>query len=156
MRRRGRNTGRIKGNQRSCPAPPRQRNLRISPESHVPVPPDVLHNTRPGAAIPVIQATPRVSSSQARVKASSRQASYRPLRPPWPASISVFSSTSACPLAVARSLATHLAGSTKNTRVSFRLVIARIGGYSCAQSWLHGELGSLYSQHVRSSNGTLP
>jgi hypothetical protein len=37
------------------------------------------------------------------------------------------------------SLATHLAGSTKYTRVSFRLVIARIRGYRWAVTFSYGE-----------------
>src|SRR6266700_1201692 len=69
-----------------------------------------------------------VATIQASAMASSCQASYRPLRPPWPATISVFSRNGP-PDAVACSLAIHFAGSVYSTRVSLRLVIARIGGY---------------------------
>ena len=52
---------------------------------------------------------PTVLTIQAYIRAVSRHASYRPDRPPWPASISVLSSTFAAP--AARSRATHFAGS---------------------------------------------
>src|ERR1022692_1355266 len=68
-----------------------------------------------------------VSTIQARTIASSCQASERPLRPPCPATISVFSRNGP-PDAVACNFAIHLAGSVYSTRVSFRLVIATIGG----------------------------
>ena len=74
---------------------------------------------------------------QASTNASSRQASYRPLRPPCPAFISVFSRNGP-PRASACSRAIHLAGSRYSTRVSFRLVMARIGGYRAARRFSYG------------------
>jgi Putative restriction endonuclease len=56
------------------------------------------------------QPAPAVVTIQARIMASSCQASYRPLRPPCPADISVFSRNGP-PFARACSLAIHLAGS---------------------------------------------
>ena len=55
-------------------------------------------------------AAPAVLVIQASTKASSCQASYLPLRPPCPATISVFSRNGP-PWPAARSLAIHLAGS---------------------------------------------
>ena len=63
----------------------------------------------------------------ASTSASSCQASYRPLRPPCPASISVFSRNGP-PEATARSRAVHLAGSWYSTRVSLSEVSAKIAG----------------------------
>ena len=40
---------------------------------------------------------------------------------------------------VSRRRATHLAGSTKNTRVSFSDVEAKIAGYSAARTFSYGE-----------------
>src|SRR5260221_10994824 len=68
-----------------------------------------------------------VVTIQARTRASSCQASYLPLRPPCPATISVLSRNGP-PRLAACSLAIHFAGSRYSTRVSFRLVTARIGG----------------------------
>ena len=39
---------------------------------------------------------------------------------------------------VSRSRATHLAGSTKNTRVSFNEVVAKIAGYCSARTFSYG------------------
>jgi uncharacterized protein YcbX len=68
-----------------------------------------------------------VAMIQASTSASSCQASYRPLRPPCPASISVFSRNGP-PLATARSRAVHFAGSWNSTRVSFSEVSAKMAG----------------------------
>ncbi len=53
----------------------------------------------------------------------------RPVTPPWPAAaISVLSSSGLTPVYIARSLATHLAGSKYCTCESSRAVITNIAG----------------------------
>lgn len=80
--------------------------------------------------------------TQAYSKAICFHCWYRPLTPPCPATISVLSRmgrSSGCVVPVAtRSAATHLAGSVKYTRVSLRLVVARIAGYACAVTFSYG------------------
>ena len=60
--------------------------------------------TRPGPTGSVVR-------MNAITSASSRHESYRPDFPPWPATISVFSTSGRSPVPVARSRATHFAGS---------------------------------------------
>src|ERR1022692_560686 len=69
---------------------------------------EVLRGFRPLLA--QVDPAPAVLVIQASTKASSCQASYLPLRPPCPATISVFS-WNGPPWPAARSLAIHLAGS---------------------------------------------
>src|SRR3984957_2901247 len=90
---------------------------------------------------------------QASTRASSCQASYRPLRPPCPASISVLSRNGP-PDATARSRAVHLAGSWYSTRVSFSDVSAKIAGYAAAATFSYGVYDFMYSYTAGSCSGS--
>src|ERR1700691_2651481 len=90
---------------------------------------------------------------QASTSASSCQASYRPLRPPCPASISVFSRNGP-PEATARSRAVHFAGSWYSTRVSFSDVSAKIAGYSVGETFSYGVYDFMYQYTAGSCSGS--
>src|SRR5215471_11139353 len=100
------------------------------------------------------QAVPGALRIQASTKASSSHALYRPLRPPCPATISVFSRNGP-PRARACSFAIHLAGSLYRTRVSFRLVTARTGGYSAVgETFSYGVYDFMYAYTCGSCSGS--
>src|SRR5712692_3001418 len=80
-----------------------------------------------------IHATPSWSMTNAITQASSRQDSYRPDGPMWPAPIWVLSRTGRSPRFNARSLATHFAGSQYETRGSLRPAVASTAGYSACR-----------------------
>ena len=65
------------------------------------------------------------------------------------------SSTGAPEVLASRRAGTHLAGSTYSTRVSFRLVIAAIGGYGSAATFSYGAYPRIY-RYTRSSSMGLP
>src|SRR5205085_2649817 len=85
-----------------------------------------------------------VRRRQATMNASSRHTSYRPDGPLCPAPISVLSRTGVSG-ETARSRATHLAGSWYSTRVSLRLLTARIGGYGLDETFSYGEYDFMYA-----------
>src|SRR5207302_2368862 len=93
---------------------------------------------RPGTGAVAPPATPTRHRIQASTNASSRHTSYRPEGPLCPAPISVFNRTGLDGDS-ARSRATHFAGSWYRTRVSLRLVTARIGGYGSEDTFSYGE-----------------